>query len=213
MAAPIIYGPAYSTYARTARLAFIEKGVEYRLEPVDMFTGQHKADAHAGRHPFGKVPTLEHDGFSLYETSAIVRYIDRAFPGASLQPADVRQLARMDQLMAILDSYAYGAIVGQLAWQRLVVPMTGGSADEAVVQASLPRIRLSLSEFERLAEGGPYLVGNKVSLADLALGPVFWYLAATPESRDLLASTPKLASWWTGFNARSSMKETEPKFG
>ena len=47
------------------------------------------------------------------------------------QPADVRQLARMDQMMAILDSYAYGAIVGQLAWQRLVVPMTGGSADEA----------------------------------------------------------------------------------
>jgi glutathione S-transferase len=213
MAAPVIYGPAYSTYTRTARMALIEKGAAYRLEAVDMFKGEHVAGAHASRHPFGKVPTLEHDGFVLYETSAIARYIDRVFPGPSLHPSDPRHCARMDQIISIIDSYAYGAIIGQLAWQRLVVPMTGGAPDEGVIQASLPRVQLSLSEFDRLADGGQFLAGPSLSLADIYLGPVMWYLAGTPEAASLMAGKPKLAAWWSSFSARPSMAESEPKFG
>jgi glutathione S-transferase len=213
MAAPVVHGPSYSTYVRTARLALIEKGVEYKLQDVNMFAGETKAAPHIDRQPFGKVPSFEHDGFDLYETGAIVRYVDRAFPGKPLQPTDPRHAARMDQIISIVDSYAYGAIVGQLVWQRLVVPMTGGQPDEAVVAGSLPRVTLCLSEFERLAAGGSTLVGGGLSLADLYLGPVFAYLMGTPEAGGLLADKPKLKAWWSATAQTAGMKGTEPQFG
>jgi glutathione S-transferase len=68
MAAPVVYGPAYSTYTRTARLALEEKGVDYKLEEVDILSGAAQSPAHLARQPFGKVPAFEHDGFRLYET-------------------------------------------------------------------------------------------------------------------------------------------------
>jgi Glutathione S-transferase len=68
MSDPIIYGPAYSTYARSVRLALEEKGVPYKLEAVDIIQGAGNAADHLRRQPFAKVPAFEHDGFALYET-------------------------------------------------------------------------------------------------------------------------------------------------
>src|SRR5262249_20774831 len=111
MATPVLYGPAYSTYTRTARLAFEEKGAGYRLEEVDILKGAGQAPAYLAKHPFGKVPALDHDGFMLYETTAIARYVDEAFPGPKLQPSDAKQRARMTQIMSIVDAYAYPALI------------------------------------------------------------------------------------------------------
>ena len=133
MAVPIIYGPDYSTYARTVRLALEEKPAEYRLEPIHILGGEGQQASYLQRHPFGKVPAFEHDGFRMYETDAITRYIDQVFPGKRLQPSDARQAARMNQAISIINSYGYGSIIGKVVWQRLIVPMTGGGqGDEAV---------------------------------------------------------------------------------
>ena len=70
MSNAILYGPAYSTYARSVRLALEEKGAPYSLEEVDIFSGANLQDSHLARQPFGKVPSLEMDGFMIYETSA-----------------------------------------------------------------------------------------------------------------------------------------------
>jgi glutathione S-transferase len=212
MAAPIIYGPSFSTYARTARLVLEEKGVAYELRPVNIMAGEGQASDHTRRHPFGKVPAFEHDGFSLYETIAIARYIDRVFPGPSLQPSDPRQAARMDQIIAVIDSYAYGAIVGKLVWQRLVVPMQGGQGDEGIVQGSMDMVRLCLSEFERLKGSQPFLAGSEISLADCFLAPIFGYLTMTPDAEGLLQSTPGLRQWWQMMSERPSVQKTPPEF-
>ena len=112
MATPIIHGPAYSTYTRTARLALEEKGIAYQLDEVDMLAGAAKKPDHLARQPFGRVPAFTHDDLSLYETAAIARYADEAFPGPKLQPADVKRRARMMQIISIIDSYAYGSCIG-----------------------------------------------------------------------------------------------------
>ena len=77
MASPIIYGPNFSTYVRTTRLALTEKPAPYQLTEIAFMEGAHKRDEFLQRNPFGKVPAFEHDGLKLYETSAITRYIDR----------------------------------------------------------------------------------------------------------------------------------------
>lgn len=210
---PILHGPTYSTYVRTARLALAEKNVAYDLVDVAMLQGAHKQAAFLELNPFGKVPAFEHDGFALYETGAITRYVDRAFPGPALQPTDPRHLARMDQIIGIVDSFAYGSIVGKLVWQRMVTPMIGGTPDDGIVAEALPHVEMALTEFAKLIGRGPFFAGPTLSLADLYLMPVFAYLAATPEGPGLVDAHPSLVTWWSAASARPSMAATEPQFG
>jgi glutathione S-transferase len=213
MASPIVYGPNFSTYVRATRLTLAEKPAPYQLVEVAMMQGAHKQDDFLKRNPFGKVPAFEHDDVRLYETSAIIRYIDRAFGGARLQPSDVKQLAKMDQAISIVDSFAYGCIIGKLVWQRIVTPMTGGTPDEGAIKDALPMIRTCLSEFERILGDTPWFGGAAISLGDLHLAPVFAYMVNTPESADLMKPHGRLRQWWERVSARDSMAKTQPKFG
>jgi glutathione S-transferase len=208
----IVHGPSISTYVRTARLTLEEKGAAYRLEELNFMAGAHKEPAHLARHPFGMVPAFEHDGFALYETSAIARYVDRAFPGPKLQPAEPKALARMDQIMAVIDSYAYGALITRLVMERLVAPMVGRPADEAAIEAAKPRMKTSLGALEDLASGGDHLVGTQLTLADLYFAPIFTYVAMTPESKALLEPCSRLRAWWSAMEKRPAMAKTAPKF-
>src|SRR5215470_12513815 len=212
MSDPIVYGPNYSTYARSARLALEEKGVPYRLEEVDLMSGATGTADHLRRHPFARVPAFEHDGFPLYETAAIERYVDESFAGPKLQPADPKRRARMAQIVSIIDSYGYPALIGKCVWQRTVMPLLGQKTDEAIVAEAMPRIECSVSALEDLAdEAGPYLCGPDLSLADLHLAPVMHYFAGTPEGKALLPKSPKLSRWWREMSGRPSMARTQPK--
>jgi glutathione S-transferase len=195
------------------RLALEEKGQPYELVEVKAMQGEHKQPAHLARHPFGKVPAFEHDGFMLYETQAITRYVDQAFKGPSLTPADIRKTARMNQIIGVIDSYANDALIAKLVVQRLVVPMAGGKSDEAVIAGCLHNAKLSLAQIEALAEGGTWLAGEALSLADIHLAPILTYVRMTPEGPDLLAPHPWLRGWWERIEKRPSMAATAPKFG
>jgi glutathione S-transferase len=212
MAKPTLYGPAYSTYTRAARLAMEEKGVDYDLVEVD-FIGGGMPDEHLARHPFGKVPAFEHDGLMLYETASILRYIDEAFDGPSLQPADAAARARMTQIISIIDSYTYPRTITDLVVQRLIVPMMGGTADESIIEAAVPEVDKSMREFDRMLGDQEYLTGSALSLADLHLAPVFSYFVDTPESKGILESKPGLGAWWQRMAARESVAKTKPKLG
>lgn len=212
MADPVLYGPNYSTYTRTARLALEEKGIGYNLVEVDFLQGGMPPEQLA-RHPFAKVPAFEHDGLSLYEVCAITRYVDEAFPGPALQSDDVRQRARMTQIVSLIDSYAYPSILGQLVIQRLVTPMLGGTADEAAIEAALPAVRTGIEALEALLGDNAYLAGDTLSLADLHLGPIFGYFTMTPESGPILDAAPGLRHWWEGMSTRKTMTTTQPQLG
>ena len=208
-----IHGPNYSTYVRTVRLVLEEKGQAYELAEVDTLKGETKQHPHLGRHPFGMVPAFEHDGFELYETGAIIRYLDRILPEPRLTPTDPKAEARMNQVMGILDAYAYPSIIGSLVIQRIVVPMMGGTPDEQAIAAALPKARTALAEIDRLSAGQPFLAGQELSLADLLVAPVHAYLTATPEAAGLLEPHPGLRAWWERISARPSMAKTAPRLG
>lgn len=212
MSKPILYGPAYSTYARAARLALEEKGVDYDLVEID-FIGSGMPAEQLARDPFGKVPAFEHDGFSLYETCAIERYVDEAFDGPSLQPGDAAERARMAQIISIVDSYTYPCTVGQLVIQRLVVPVLGGTPDEAAIEAALPEVEKSMQVFEKKLDDREYFAGGALSLADLHLAPIFAYFVDTPESKAILKDKPGLKAWWQRVSSRDSMTKTKPQLG
>jgi glutathione S-transferase len=212
----ILHGPAYSTYARTARLTLEEKGVAYHLNEVDLLKGAHQTPEHHARHPWGKVPAFEHDGFLLYETFAIARYVDEAFPGPSQQPTDARDRARMTQICGVIDSYLYGAAIGKAFWQAAVVPMQGGQGDMAVMQQGLDEAARALAAIEALLPPGgddACLCGRGVSLADWHMVPVIEYFAMIPPGKAVLDSTPRLTAWWAGMADRPSVVKTRPNLG
>lgn len=213
MAKPVIYGPAYSTYARTCRLALEEKGADYDLVEVDILSGASQTPEHLARHPFGKVPAFEHDGLELYETDAIIRYIDEAFPGTSLQPADAAGRARMAQAINIIGGYAYPAMIGQIFIQRAVMPMLGNTADENAIATAIPQAEKAVAALEKLIDGKDYLAGDRLSLADLLLVPVYDYISQTPEGQKMLASAPNLQRWWGKVRTRQSVEKTRPSLG
>ena len=207
MADVIIYGPSPSTYVRTARLACAEKGITHTLEPLDL-----GSDAHAKLHPFRKVPAMRHGEFVLFESGAIGRYIDRVFPGPALQPKDIKELARMDQWMSAISDYCYQAMIREIVVQRVLVPMRGGKTDEAMVKAAWPKVEYQLSVLEQTLGQQAYLAGGALSLADLTLSPILFYVKMQPEGGPLLARHKGVSAWFDRMAARPSFGATMPEF-
>ena len=210
MAAPTLYGLAGSPYVRAACVVLAEKGAPYEFVAIPM--GAHKEPAHLARHPFGRVPAFEHDGFALYETQAILRYVDQVFPGVSLQPSEARAAARMNQIMGIVDWYVMPGMT-TIAFQRLIVPRLGGKPDEAVIEKGQPLARTAMAELDRLSDGQPYLAGERLSLADLLMAPHYFYFRLTAEGKALGAEHPRLERWWDRMESRASMRNTVPQLG
>ncbi len=208
MIEPIVFGAAYSVYVRAVRLALAEKGVAYRLEEVDIFAAGGPPPGYLERHPFGRIPAFEHDGFRLYEATAISLYIDEAFDGPPLMPDDVQARARVHQLLGILDNYAYRTLVWDVFVERIRIPQSGGSPDEAKIAAALRRARTCFAAIEDLMGVGPWLAGERLSLADLRAFPFYALDRQAPEGARLLADTPGLARWFEAMAARPSAVAT-----
>jgi glutathione S-transferase len=207
---PTVYGATYSVYVRAVRLALEEKGISYHLSPVDVFAEGGPPAEHMTRHPFGRIPAFEYRGFHLYEAGAITRYVDEAFAGPSLQPSSPEDRARVNQVLSILDSYAYRTLVWDIYVERVSVPKRNRQPDEAKITVALPRAAVCLSALEQIMGEGPFLTGAELTLADLHAAPIFSYFAVAPEAEALLSGHRQLRRWWERMKARASMAATIP---
>ncbi len=205
MSQPIVFGAAYSVYVRTVRLTLEEKNVPYHLVEIDVFGEGGPPPDYFMRHPFGRIPAFEHDGFRLYETDAIVRYIDEAFDGPSLTPDTPRGRARMTQAMRILDCYAYPSMVWGVYVEQVDAPQEGRKSDPVKLDEAIGRSRTCLEALEQLTGDGPFLFGSTPCLADLHAVPMFAYFRLAPQGRELLDEQPRLKSWLEHMLDRPSM--------
>jgi glutathione S-transferase len=205
---PVVYGAPYSVYVRAVRLTLEEKGVPYRLVPVDVFAPDGPPKEYLIRQPFGRIPAFEHGDFRLYEAGAITRYIDEAFPGPVLQPAAPELRARMHQVISILDSYAYRTLVWDIYVERVSVPNDGGVSDERKIRDAIPRAVTCLTALQQIMSAGPFLAGPALTLADLHAAGMFAYFTVAPEADQLLMLYPGLGEWWDRMAIRRSMTST-----
>jgi glutathione S-transferase len=203
----VIHSIPGSPFGRAVIAALEEKGTAYRLAPVA--PGTLRTPEHLDRHPFGRVPVLDHGGFRIYETQAILRYIDRTLPAPALTPTHAQAAGRMDQLMNVNDWYLFQGVGNVIAFQRVVGPrLMGLVTDEGAIAAVMPKAHAVFGELARHLGDQPFFVGDSLSLADLLLAPQFDFLSETPEWKPLTAKTPNLCRWLDAMNARSSMVAT-----
>jgi glutathione S-transferase len=203
----IVHAIPGSPFSRSVMAALEEKGASWRLSPVA--PGTMRSAEHLSRHPFGRVPVLEHDGFSPYETQAILRYLDRVLPMPALTPSDIRGLARMDQVMNINDWYLFHGVGNVIIFHRVIGPrLMGLTPDEAAIEAAIPKARTVFAELARLLGEQSFLAGDALSLADLLVAPGVSFFTATPEWAELGAPHANLVAWLSRMEARPSMKAT-----
>jgi glutathione S-transferase len=203
-----LWGFNGSTYVRTVRMLLAEKGVtDYQQVPVNVLQGEPKRPEHLARHPFGKVPVLDHQGLRILETSAIARYLNDVLPGPSLVPATAKDRARMDMIVGLVDSYGYGALIGGVAAYHLFPDFVGGKNDAARARG-IEQGRKVLEFALQTKATSPFIAGN-LSLADLYLAPILGYVALTPDFA-AVATIPGFDEWWTKIQALPSYQATNP---
>ena len=204
----VVYGVPGSPYLRSALLALHEKGAPYRLAVLGRDI-EARSEDHLRRHPFGRVPILEHGDFRLYETQAIVRYLDAVLPGPALQPQEPCTAARMNQIAGIVDWYVFPAIsVGITAERFLSQRFWNRGPDEANIAQAVPRAQVCLRELGRLLGSSEFLTGESLSIADLMLAPQLLFFRGTPEAEQLMRGT-SLDAWLKRMQARPSIQATE----
>jgi glutathione S-transferase len=201
-----LYGIPGSPYVRAALLTLQEKGIPYDFARMAM--GDQRSAAHLARNPFGRVPVLQHGDFVLYETQAIVRYLDRIVSSPSLVPADPSQEARMNQVIGITDWYVFPDISAAIVFQRLIAPRLGRPVDEARIEAALPKARIAIEELSGLLGQQPFFASDALTLADLMLAPHLDYFAMTNEGRAIMGPHAALNAWLGRMRERPSVNET-----
>jgi glutathione S-transferase len=196
-----------SPFARTVLATLEEKGAPYRIAPV--VPGTLKSPEYLAKHPFGRIPVLDHGDFRLYETQAIQRYLDRILREPKLTPSDSRRAARMDQVMNINDWYLFQGVGNVIIFHRVVGPrLLGLQPDEEAIEAAMPKAINVFTELARLLGDQRYFAGDDVSLADLLLAPGVEFFTGTPEWSALGAPHANLVAWLARMQDRSSMKAT-----
>jgi glutathione S-transferase len=197
-----VYGHPLSSCTRKVLITLAEKGDTADFVHVDLFVGEHKTGVHMARHPFGVVPVLEDGDFVLYESRAIIRYLDARTPERPLVPRAPRDVARMDQWLSVDQSYV-APHTRALAVEKILKPHGGGAPDADAVRASEGALGAALRVIDRALRSSPYLAGETFSLADVSLMPYVASLSMLG-AEALRADLPALGDWWSRVSARPS---------
>ncbi len=199
-----LFGHPASTCTRKVLFVLNEKQAQFDYVIVDITKGEQKSLEHLERHPFGVVPALNDDGFGLYESRAIIRYLDAKLAGASLTPNDLKARAEMEQWMSVEQSYfsppAMKAIMN--IWYA---SMAGNQPDPEVVAAGVAGAAKALDVVEKSLGDRHYLVGE-FSLADVCYAPYLQYLQDMGLGA-VISDRPKVAAWWNRIQGRPAWQK------
>lgn len=205
----VLRGYQFSVYNRIARVALHEKGVPYETEEVDPFAIDIPRD-YLKRHPFRRVPVLSHGEFDVYETAAITRYVDAAFGGPDLMPTRAEVLARVTQVVSIMDIYGYRPMVRQVFAHRVFRPAAGEQSNKTEIVAGIEASLPVLGALDALVSEGHVLDGRTFTLADCHLAPMIAYFVQAPEGAMALSKYSALVDWWESASQRPSIEATDP---
>jgi len=185
-----------------------ELGIPYELTSPANFKDLKSPEYLATKHPFGRIPVLNDDGFQIYESRAIVRYLANKYQGTKtstiLVPSDVQKAALVEQFISVENSY-YDGPVSKLVMQEVFSKYHGASADPEIVKAAREEISKVLDVYEKLLEGKDYLTGE-FSLADI-LHYSGTHYAIDSGHNDLWESRPNVARWWKNISERECWKK------
>jgi glutathione S-transferase len=197
-----IYGHPMSTCTRKVLFTMHENGTPHEFHLVDFAKGEHKQDAHMKRQPFGQVPALEDNGLELYESRAMMRYLDET-AGHKLTPATAADRARMEQWISV-ETENFKPHAMKFIYHNIFKREQSAETLEAATKG----LEAACAVLDKHLTGKTFLVGDKLSLADITYAPYIDYAMATP-AKETMSKYPHFMSWWGRVSERPGwMKAT-----
>lgn len=200
-----LYGSPFSTFTWAARLALAEKGVAYDLKPAVL-----RSPEYGALHPYHRMPTMVHDGFTVYESAAVMQYVDEAFDGPALRPASAAARARAAQWVSVFSDYFAPHAVRGVLIPRFVLAPRGIPVDDAAVHAAAAKARVALLPVEAALASTPFLGGDAPSFPDWLLAPVIASGNALTGADRYADDLPNIAAWFGRVASRPSFAATVP---
>jgi glutathione S-transferase len=228
---PTLYHGRTSVCSIKARLALAEKGVDFDSKLLTL-RGDQFEPAYMKLNPNAVVPTLVHDGRVIIESTVIMHYVDEAFAGEPLMPADPLARARARMITKLMDEHIHiscmtltFATANRAHLLRMTAPemeaelakapdarrseikrqVVKQGLDAPLVFEALRHQQKLHSEIEDAMKRGPYLAGASYSLADAAATPYVWRLEQL-KLAPLWEHLPGVAAWYARVRARPSFK-------
>ena len=192
-------GVPSSSYVRAARIGLAEKGVAYTFE-----TCPPNGEKINALHPFGRVPVLRDGPTEIWETSAILRYIDEGFEGPSLNPGMIVDRARTEQWVSAVGGYLYDTIARRYVLQYIFAMRDKREPDRAVIDKAVGEMPRQLDALGRAYTGRDFIGAGSPSYADILLTPLLDYLGQFPEGAQLLSDRPNIRRAQATMQARPS---------
>jgi glutathione S-transferase len=195
-----IYGHPMSTCTRKVLMTLAENNTPYELELVDFAKGEHKQPAHLARQPFGQIPSLDDEGFKLYESRAMSRYINDKV-GGSLLPKDLRERAKAEQWMSIETSNFSSSAMKFIFHHILQFAQPAETLAAATTQ-----LNTTLAAMDQQLATSTYLAGETFTLGDVCFMPYVEYLLGTP-AKELFTKHTHVLAWWAKVGERPTWKK------
>jgi len=191
-----------STFSRRVRIALIEKNIAADLVEVDMVARAHRSPAYLALNPYGRVPTLEEDGFILYESTAILEYLEATHPQPPLVPADARGRALVSMHIKLCDLQLTRQ-TGAIIFPKRFLPRERW--DEKAMAQAKKEIEKHLEILEPQLQGKEYLVGDRYTLAEVCYTPFVEFFSLVE-----VTPPPAVAAWTARMLQRPSAQATKP---
>ncbi|KAH7928889.1 glutathione S-transferase [Leucogyrophana mollusca] len=199
-----IYGFPISICTKRVALVCREKNIPYELVTVDMMTGAHKGEAYTKVQPFGQVPYIDDDGFIVYESRAISRYLTKKYASQGTQeliPTGLKEEALFEQAASI-ELTNFDPIGNGIADENIFKRLRGEEPDQKRVSELVTLLEAKLNAYDSILAKQKYLAGSQVTLADLfhlPFGHMFGSMGI-----DALEKQPNVARWWKDISSRES---------
>jgi glutathione S-transferase len=196
----MIHGNPMSTCTRKVLMTLAETNTPHELKVVDFTKGEHKGEAHVRRQPFGRIPAMEDDGFEMFESRAICRYVARK-ASSPLIPTDLRAYAKMEQWISI-EASEFTPNAMKLIYEHVFKR----PQEPATLEAAGKALETTCAVMDRQLAHGPFLAGGALSLADIFFMPYVEYAMQTP-AKEIFAKHPHFVAWWSKIAERPTWKK------
>lgn len=209
MTSPIrVYGIAGSPFVRRVQMVLEEKGVPYENIVLSRDKGELRTDEHLARSPRGKVPAMTDGDVSIYESQAIVEYLEERHPEPTLVPGDPagRAAMRTEELEAML---YFAPALGTVAVRKFMTPKAEQNPAAIADAVEAMAQEVDGAEKRAAARGGDYILGGEMTRADLS-----WLAMVEIAERAGMklddGRFPWLSAWRERMRARPSYDATYP---
>ncbi|HEY3816819.1 MAG TPA: glutathione S-transferase N-terminal domain-containing protein [Polyangiaceae bacterium] len=201
-----IYGHPASTCTRKVLMTLAETQTPFEMVVVDFAKGEHKTEEHLRRQPFGRIPALDDDGYALFESRAMCRYLNER-AGGKLVPGDMKARGKMEQWISIEMSEFSGH-----AMKFVYKHVFKREQDAAVLEAATKALETTCAFMDRELAKNQYVAGADFSIADIGFMPYIEYAMGTP-AKEIFTKHPHLMSWWGRIGERPTWRKVAGRAG